>query len=225
MANNRLRSWQYWRDEWVYPFVLAVIFAMLIRTFIAQPFKIPSTSMYPTLKIGDRIFVNKFLYGAKIPFLNKSLPRIRDPKTGDIIVFVSVTDPEYPEPRVNHVRLLGPVFYDKERVRLKWYRPRFLVKRLIGVPGDTVGIKNGDLYINGKLLEDPLAIKGFKYFNAGEYGKEGKPITIPENSYFVMGDNSANSVDSRFWGFVPADQVTGKVFVIWWPIQRVRIIK
>ncbi|MDD5439926.1 MAG: signal peptidase I, partial [Candidatus Omnitrophica bacterium] len=201
------------------------IIASIIRVFIIQPFKIPSTSMYPTLKVGDRIFVNKFLYGAKVPFTDSRLPKVRTPERGDIIVFQSVTDAEFPDPAANYTRLVGPVFFDKEKKFFKWYSPRFLVKRLIGLPGDTVLIKEGDIYVNGNLLDQPRVLKNFTYLNGGDYGKEGVPITVPKDSYFALGDNSANSVDSRYWGYIPAGNLTGKVFVIWWPITRIRMIE
>lgn len=221
---NRFKTWRYWREEWVKPLAVAIILAMLIRIFIVQPFKIPSTSMLPTLKIGDKIFVNKFLYGAKIPFINKKLPKIRDPKAGDIIVFVSATDGEYPGPSKNYKRLMGPVFFDKINRRLVWYAKRYIVKRLIGTPGDKVEIRKGDVYINGKVLDDPLVVRAIDYLNAGDYGQAGKPVTVPSDSYFALGDNSPNSVDSRFWGFVPKKNVTGKAIFIWWPLNRIRII-
>jgi len=221
---SKFSTWLYWRDEWVYPFVIAIVIASLIRVFIVQPFKIPSTSMYPTLQVGDRIFVNKFLFGAKIPFCDYRLPKVRDPERGDIIVFQSVTDPEYPEPAGQYKRLMGPVFYDKDKKFLKWYTPRFLVKRLVGLPGDTVLIKDGELIVNGKPLKEPSVITTFTYFNCGDYGKEGETITVPKDSFFACGDNSANSVDSRYWGFIPKKNLTGKVFVIWWPLNRIKLI-
>lgn len=222
---HKYRTWRYWRDEWINPFIIAIVLAIIIRTFIVQPFKIPSTSMYPTLKISDRIFVNKFLYGVRIPFTNKWSPAVRQPKRGDIIVFTSVTDLIYPEPEKEYARIVGPLFFNKSRIGFRWYAPRYIVKRLIGKPGDKVEIKNGDVYINDKLLEKPVIIKGFDYFNAGDYGSENNPIIVPPGSYYVLGDNSSNSVDSRFWGFVPKGRVLGEAFIIWWPLSRIRLIK
>ncbi|MDD4202667.1 MAG: signal peptidase I [Candidatus Omnitrophica bacterium] len=220
---NKFRTWTYWWREWLYPFMIALILALIIRAFIVQPFKIPSTSMYPTLKIGDRIFVNKFLYGASIPFTDKILPKVREPKRGDIIVFVSPTDPKVPDPADQYKRLVGPVFWDKGKNFFKWYAPRYLVKRLIGLPGDQVEIKSGNIFINDKKLENSR-IDVFTYYNGGEFAQENKKIIVPEEHFFVLGDNSGNSVDSRFWGFVPEKNLNGKVFLIWWPIQRVRFI-
>ena len=224
--SGKYKTWRYWKDEWVYPFVIAIILAMLIRTFVVQPFKIPSTSMYPTLKIGDRIFVNKFLYGAKIPFTIIKTPKIRLPKRGDIIVFISATDPPYPDPKREHLKILGPIFFNKVKKNFKWHtQPRYIVKRLIGLPGDEIEIEDGDVYIDGRLLKEPLIIKGFNYFNAGDYGKNATATIVPPDSYFVLGDNSANSVDSRFWGFVPKKNLVGKVFIIWWPLNRIRLVR
>lgn len=193
---NKYRTWEYWREEWVKPVFFALIIALFIRAFIAQPFKIPTSSMYPTLQPGDRIFVNKFIYGAKIPFTDIRLPRLRDPQRGDIIVFLSPVE-----------------------------RKKYLVKRLIGKPGEEVEIKNQHIWINGKLTENPLVIKKLTYYNRGSFGGYGQKVRIPEHSYFVLGDNSANSIDSRYWGFVPEENIVGKVFLVHWPIRRIRIIK
>ena len=221
--NTKFKNWQYWKEEWIKPLVVAVILAVIIRHFVIQPFKIPSTSMYPALKVGDRIFVNKFIYGAKIPFTDKDLPKLRDPKRGDIIVFISVTDGAYPDPENEYIRILGPVFFNKSTKGIRWYTPRYIVKRLIGLPNDEVRIKGGNIYINDKLLDDPLIIEKIDYLNAGDYGKAGESITVPPDSYFALGDNSPNSIDSRFWGFIPDKSIIGKVFVIWWPLNRIRI--
>ena len=193
---SKYKKWQYWRDEWVKPVLYALIIALIIRTFIVQPFKIPTSSMVPTFKPGDRIFVTKFLYGAKIPFTDIRLPKVREPERGDIIVFTSPIEPK-----------------------------KFLVKRLIGEPGDTVEIKGQHIWINGKPLEEPLSIKSITYYNKGEYGRAEKPVKVPESYYFALGDNSLNSVDSRYWGFVPSKNIAGKVFLIHWPIPRIRLVK
>jgi len=193
---SRHKTWQYWRDEWVKPVLYALIIALFIRTFIAQPFKIPTSSMVPTLKPGDRIFVNKFLYGAKIPFTNIRFPKLREPERGDIMVFRSPVE-----------------------------KNKFLVKRLVGLPGDTVEIKNRRLIVNGERLQHPTDLAGIDYYNKGDYGKRGKSIKVPEGCYFALGDNSMNSVDSRYWGFIPNKNVSGKVFLIHWPFKRIQIIK
>ena len=181
--------------EWTESIIIAVILALLIRTFIVQAFKIPSGSMIPAFQIGDRIFVNKFIYGAKVPFTNMRLPALRQPERGDIIVFIS---PETPK--------------------------KDFVKRLIAFEGEKVEIKEGFIYINGKPLSGPAPIMGVYYYNRGDYGKEGEPVTVPKDSYFVLGDNSASSRDSRYWGFVPKDNILGKVIFIYWPIHRMKVM-
>ena len=182
--------------EWTESIVIALILALLIRTFIIQAFKIPSGSMIPTFEIGDRIFVSKFIYGARLPFTNVRLPALRQPKRGDIIVFVS---PETPK--------------------------KDFVKRLIALEGETVEIKNGNILINGKEIDDPMSVKSNYYYNRGGYGKEGMAVTVPMGFYFTLGDNSANSRDSRYWGFVPKPNLIGKAVLVYWPISRIRIIR
>ena len=192
----KLKSWNYWRDEWIKPILYAVIIALFIRHFFIQPFKIPTSSMEPTLKPGDRIFVNKLSYGPRIPFTYYRLPAMEKPERGDIIVFRSPVE-----------------------------KNKFLVKRLVGTPGDTVEIKGQHLWINGKPAKDPLILESIAYYNRGEYGKAGKTIKVPEGCYFFLGDNSINSVDSRYWGFVPEKYIAGKVFLIHWPPKRIRLMR
>jgi signal peptidase I len=190
------KAWQYWRDEWIKPVLYALIIALFIRTFIAQPFKIPSASMEPTFKPGDRIFVSKFIYGAKIPFTNIRLPGLREPRRGDIMVFRSPVE-----------------------------KNKYLVKRLVGIPGDAVQIKYQRIWVNGEPLEEPLIFKDNLYYARGEHGTGREPLIVPEDAYYCLGDNSLNSVDSRYWGFVPEKNLAGKVFFIHWPITRIRIVK
>ncbi|MFA5142772.1 MAG: signal peptidase I [Candidatus Omnitrophota bacterium] len=182
--------------EWVESIVIAVILALIIRTFVVQAFKIPSGSMIPTFQIGDRIFVNKFLYGAKIPLFDTNLPAVRQPKRGDIIVFIS---PEAPK--------------------------KDFVKRLIAVGGEKVQIQDGRILVNGNVVEEPSSIRSVYYYNSGDYAKEGQVIEVPKDSYFVLGDNSASSRDSRFWGFVPKKNLLGKVIFIYWPIYRMKVVQ
>ena len=181
--------------EWVESILIAVVLALVIRTFVVQAFKIPSGSMIPTFQVGDRIFVNKFIYGAKVPFLNMNLPAVRQPKRGDIVVFVAPDSPE-----------------------------KDFVKRLIAVGGEKVEIRDGRILVNGKLVDDPSSIRSVYYYNSSIYGKEGQVIEVPKDSYFVLGDNSASSRDSRFWGFVPKKNMLGKVILIYWPLHRIKII-
>ena len=181
--------------EWTESLIIAVILALFVRTFIVQAFKIPSGSMIPTFQVGDRIFVNKFIYGAKVPLFNMNLPAVMAPKRGDIVVFISPDTPE-----------------------------KDFVKRLIAVGGEKVEIKDGKLFINGKVIDEPPSICSVYYYNAGDSGKEGQVIEVPKDSYFVLGDNSASSRDSRFWGFVPKKNMLGKVIFIYWPLYRMKVI-
>jgi len=181
--------------EWVESIIVAFLLAMVIRTFIIQAFKIPTGSMKPTLVEGDLILVNKFIYGAKVPLTEIQLPAVQKPKRGDVIVFIYPEDPQ-----------------------------KDFIKRLIGLPGEKVEIKNGTIYINDK----PVTEKGFGqrfYYNYGDFQKEGYTVTVPKDNYFVLGDNSRSSKDSRYWGFVPKENILGEAILIYWPPQRIRIIK
>jgi len=181
--------------DWVESIIIAFILAMIIRAFIVQAFKIPTGSMRPTLLEGDIILVNKFIYGAKIPFTNWRLPALRQPQRGDVVVFMY---PENPK--------------------------KDFIKRLIGLPGEIVEIKEGTVYVNnGPLREVPF--DKIYYYNRGDFGGEGQKITVPNDTFFVMGDNSASSQDSRYWGFVPHKNILGCAILIYWPPQRIRIIK
>ena len=182
--------------EWTESIIIAIILALIIRTFVVQAFKIPSGSMIPTFEVGDRIFVNKFIYGAKVPFINFKFPPLREPRRGDIIVFVSTENPK-----------------------------KDFVKRLIAVGGDTVAIRDGKIYIDAKCVSDPPSLRAVYYYNDGKYGKEGFPVKVPKGQYYVLGDNSASSRDSRYWGFVPKKNLIGKAICIYWPIYRIRAIK
>ncbi len=181
--------------EWIESIFIAFILAMFIRTFFIQAFKIPTGSMRPTLLEGDLILVNKFIYGAKIPFTNFRLPALRPPKRGDVVVFI------YPEDQ-----------------------KKDFIKRLIAFPGETIEIKNGTTYINDEPLLDPMFNQRY-YYNRGDFAAEGQKIVVPKDNFFVLGDNSASSKDSRYWGFVPRNNLLGQAILIYWPPQRIRIIK
>lgn len=181
--------------EWTESIVIAFILAMVIRSFLIQPFKIPSGSMRMTLVEGDRLFVNKLAYGPLLPLTKYRLPGFTKPKRGDVIVF------KYPVTR------------DKD-----------FIKRLIAFGGETLEIKDGKVFIDGKVITDG-AMDNIHYYNRGEYGAEGEKITVPAGNYFVMGDNSGSSHDSRYWGFVPEYYVLGKAECIFWPLNRIRWIK
>ena len=181
--------------DWAESIIVAFLLAMVIRAFVVQAFKIPSGSMRPTLLEGDLILVNKFIYGAKIPFTQFLTPQFAPFKRGDVVVFIYPEDPK-----------------------------KDFIKRLIGLPGETVEIKNGSVYVNDQPLLDPEFSQRF-YYNKGDFGQEGRKIIVPPENFFVMGDNSASSKDSRYWGFVPRKNILGKAMVIYWPPQRIRIIK
>jgi len=180
--------------EWMESILIAFILAMFIRTFFIQAFKIPSGSMRMTLIEGDRLMVNKLRYGPKIPLSDKRIPGYSEPQRGDIIVFVYPEDPE-----------------------------RDFIKRLIAFGGETVHIENGDIYINNDLVRDPK-IKNIFYYNRGSYGQSQDAVLVPEGEVFVLGDNSSSSHDSRYWGFVPEENIIGRAEVIYWPFSRVRML-
>jgi len=181
--------------EWIESIVVAFILAMIIRSFVVQAFKIPTGSMRPTLIEGDIILVNKFIYGAKIPFTKWRLPALRKPARGDVVVFIYPKDPK-----------------------------KDFIKRLVAYEGDTVEIKDGTVFVNDRPLQQPEFNSRY-YYNRGDFGQEGQRITVPKDAYFVMGDNSASSQDSRYWGFVPHKNLLGEAILIYWPPQRIRIIK
>ena len=198
MVENRERKREKMKKsvarEWLESIIIAFILAMFIRAFFIQAFKIPSGSMRPTLIEGDRILVNKFVYGPRIPFTDIRLPGLRRVARGDIIVFLYPEDPH-----------------------------RDFIKRLIATEGAVVKIREGKIYINGEPLDDPEFAR--YYYNRGPYAKEGEEIVVPPDSLFVLGDNSASSQDSRYWGFVPYKYLSGKAFLIYWPLNRIRIVR
>lgn len=181
--------------EWIEAILVAFVFALIIRTFVVQAFKIPTGSMRNTLMEGDIILVNKFIYGARIPFTGITLPKLRDPKRGDVIVFVYPQNPK-----------------------------KDFIKRLVASGGETVEIRNGTIYVNDKPVTETV-FNQIYYYNRGDFGREGLKVTVPKGSFFVLGDNSGSSQDSRYWGFVPASNVLGKAILIYWPPQRIRIIR
>jgi len=180
--------------------VLAIV--LVLRSFLVEPFQIPSGSMLPTLEVGDFILVNKFSYGLRLPVLGTKVISVDDPQRGDVMVF------KYPKD--------GKTNY---------------IKRVIGTPGDIIKYQNKTLYINGekipekhvanlpplKLFEENLGIVKHKIYENSRtpnLASEGEWL-VPENSYFMMGDNRDNSNDSRFWEFVPDKLVVGKAFGVW----------
>ncbi|MDD6087925.1 MAG: signal peptidase I [Desulfovibrionaceae bacterium] len=164
----------------------AVCLAAFLITFVVQAFKIPSGSMLETLQIGDRLLVNKFLYGIKLPFSDRYLIKGADPERGDIIVFRYPRDPSTD-----------------------------FIKRIVGVPGDIIEMRHKVLYLNGKILTEPYV----QHLEANSFVMQRDfwgPITVPDNAYFVLGDNRDNSLDSRYWGFVEREAIRGKAWRIYW---------
>ena len=177
--------------------LVAVLLALFIRTFAVQAFKIPSGSMKQTLQIGDHILVNKFIYGVKVPFSRKTIIPVKKPKHGDIIVFKFPKDPE-----------------------------KDFIKRVVGLAGDKVEIRNKQVFVNNVKADSSFAQFTDSFIVPGcppgirqdapcrkdNFG----PIKVPDNKLFVMGDNRDQSFDSRFWGFVDSKAVNGKAFIIYW---------
>lgn len=170
--------------EWVEAILVAAVIAVVIRTFIASPFKIPTSSMWPTLMAGDRIFVSKFTY------------RFKEPQRTDIIVFRYPEDPK-----------------------------RAFIKRLVAFGGEKVQIKDGDIIIDGEIVTRSEGFKGHYYYNRDPFGGRGRPVKVPEQHFYVLGDNSKDSRDSRYWGFVPKKNLIGKASFIWWPLRRMGMLE
>jgi len=215
---------QPWWLDWTAGLFPVIVVVFLLRSFLFEPFKIPSGSMIPTLLVGDLILVNKFTYGIRLPVINTKITAGTPPQRGDVMVF------RYPpQPNMDYI------------------------KRVVGVPGDEVAYLNKRLTINGKPIDtkalpdflDQDAMRYFKQFdeqlNPGghriitnddvpafvqgasnfayrdhcRYSVEGVVCKVPEGHYFMMGDNRDNSLDSRYWGFVPDANIVGKAFFVW----------
>lgn len=176
-------------QEYIEAIILAIVIALFIRTFVIQAYKIPSGSMKPTLQIGDHILVSKFNYGVKVPFIRSTLIPFGTPKRGDIVVFI------YPEDR-----------------------SKDFIKRLIGLPGDTIQIRDKKILLNGQPYTDNHGVYVDNLVIPGSVQPRDNfgPVTVPEGSFFVMGDNRDESYDSRFWGMVSEKDILGKALVIYW---------
>jgi signal peptidase I len=172
--------------------LVALMLALLIRSFVVQAFKIPSGSMLQTLQIGDHILVNKFVYGVRIPFTSHEILSLGEPKRGDVIVFVYPKDTN-----------------------------KDFIKRVVGEPGDVVEVHDKVLFVNGRRVADSYAQFVDGPFGNGESPRDNfDPFTIPDGTVFVMGDNRDRSYDSRFWGPVEIDKIKGKAFLIYWSWDR-----
>ena len=210
-GNRDMKGFARWLWDWTKSIVVALVVWFLLRTFLVEAFRIPSGSMENTLLVGDFLFVNKMLYGAEVPLLKKKLPAVREPRRGDILVFDSV-----------------------EQEGLK------VVKRLIGIPGDTLSMMKGVLHRNGKQIEEPWVIHSDPTANADPVGRAQMrhwqlahyvgadtasyapdlnnwgPIVVPADSFFMMGDNRDGSYDGRYWGFLPRANVRGRPLIVYY---------
>ena len=232
-VKSRLLMQPWWLD-WTAGLFPVILVVFLLRSFLFEPFKIPSGSMIPTLMVGDLILVNKFHYGIRLPVLNKKIIANHDPQRGDVMVF------RYPvDPRQDYI------------------------KRVVGLPGDEISYLNQKLSINGQpvetkpigdfydedslryapqfiarmgavehhILVDPRRPAYYgaddKHFPMHEncrYSPEGVVCKVPPGHYFMMGDNRDNSQDSRYWGFVPDENIVGKAFFVWMNFGNLRRI-
>ena len=179
--------------EWTEALIFAVVVATIVRTYLFAPFQIPSGSMLPTIQIGDHIFASMYTYGSPIPFTDIKLFK-KPVKRGDIVIF------PYPQdPSIDYI------------------------KRTVGLPGETLEIRNDQVFINGERLDEPYAYfepnerksRKLLRLSAAPSSRYG-PVKIPQGKLFAMGDNRYNSADSRFWGFVDIDTITGKGQIIYW---------
>src|SRR3954469_19609267 len=186
--------------EYFESLVIAVVLALFIRTFVVQAFKIPTGSMEQNLLIGDHLLVNKFVFGPTVSHLERTVLPIADIRRKDVIVFKFPKDPT-----------------------------RDFIKRVIGLPGDTVELRSKRVFINGKQLDEPYVYylddppplpQEMEASNdlqgVGDPRVQYGPVTVPAGHYFVMGDNRDNSEDSRYWGFMPRENVKGRALVIYW---------
>jgi len=175
--------------EYIEAFAIAIVLALIIRAFVVQAFKIPSGSMEPTLLVGDHILVNKFIYGIRIPYTDIKIFDFRKPRHGEVIVFI----------------------YPKDE-------SKDFIKRIVGVEGDKVLIRDKKIYLNDELFNDPYGVYNDHTIIPGHVQPRDNfgPVVIPKGSLFVMGDNRDRSADSRFWGFVNLNKVKGKAFIIYW---------
>ncbi len=203
--------------EYFEAILIALVLALLIRGFVVQAFKIPSGSMIPTLSIGDHILVSKFVYGIKLPFTDSRFLILRQPRRGDIIVFSFPGNREKEECK----NISGNIAYRLENV-LNNRNPLYLfkndcrdfIKRVVGVGGDKIEIKDKQVFVNDIALDEPYKIHKARGIENGRdnFGT----VTVPHGKVFVMGDNRDYSYDSRFWGFVDMDDIKGSAFIIYW---------
>jgi signal peptidase I len=218
-----------WPVDWARSLFPVVLLVLVLRSFVAEPFRIPSSSMMPTLKVGDFILVNKFTYGLRLPVFHTKVLPLGEPKRGDIVVF-----------------------------RPPWSPNQDWIKRIVGLPGDKVVVRGEKVYVNGKLVQaDPIGpyagkisdnhdlavmqrdgevldenldgvhhhiIETPKYHVAPNVPNPLNPVIVPQHCYFVMGDNRDDSDDSRYHGCVPEKDLVGKAFFIWFSLHSYKRI-
>ncbi len=185
--------------EYFESIVIAVILALFIRTFVVQAFKIPTGSMENNLLIGDHLLVNKFVFGPTASGVERRVLPITDIRRGDVVVFKYPEDPE-----------------------------RDFIKRVIGLPGETLELRHKRVYINGRGLDEPYvhflqppsdAGPGDADYTPYDVRENYGPVTVPPDHYFMMGDNRDNSQDSRYWGFLPRAFIKGKALMVYWSFE------
>ena len=205
--------------EWLKTVIYAVALALVIRTFILATFFIPTGSMEPTLRgamnygRGDRIVVIKFIYGIPIPFTGQKFLALTKPKRGDIVVFDTKGIPDATKKKPLIKRIVG---VGGERLEIVPDNPYWNGKY------DPIRTGGGHIHINGERLDEPAVVAERTYYPSGGYGSEA--VDIPPGHYFMLGDNALNSRDSRFWGFVPRENVVGKAVLVWWPPNRIGLL-
>ena len=178
--------------EYFESIVVAVILALFIRTFVVQAFKIPTGSMEPNLLVGDHLLVNKFVFAPTLSGLERALLPMRPIVRGDVVVFKFPEDPE-----------------------------RDFIKRIIGLPGETIEVRGTQVLINGTAISQPFAHFLLPHDPNAQVNEDDRrerfgPVTVPAGHYFAMGDNRDNSEDSRYWGFLPGQYVKGRALMIYW---------
>lgn len=215
-GSTRPQSVARWLWEWTKSIVIALLLFVFVRTFMIEAFQIPTASMENTLLVGDFLLVNKMVYGAEIPGTELHLPAFDSPSRGEVVVFEPPPTAGQ-APRTNYV------------------------KRIVGVPGDTLEMRRGELHVNGARYEEPYAKNGKRYGDvpSSHFSWQRRylvawprrrayaptrdnwgPIFVPPDSFFVMGDNRANSEDSRYWGFVSHSSIKGRPMIIYYSYDR-----
>lgn len=190
--------------EWIESFLIAALIATFVRTFFFQMYRIPTESMVPVLMPGDKVFVDRLRYGTRIPIINVHLDGFRDLRRGDVVVFVPPQEAVKP-----------------------WYKRKQFIKRLVGLPGERLLIRGGDIYINGvRIIDEAIATNYYRSEpQFGEYATADNEVLIPQDKYFFLGDNSSNSKDSRDWGCADREWIVGRALFIWWPPQRITMVE